>query len=118
MSWTIQKILIKEHLQVVAPVAAAEVTTPRLVIDSAKPPYTMLFKISNWRASLALGPNFISESTKLPTFGALGEDTTSSGGISMINPAPNKYGSKLVHWDLTYSDYTQTHWNYNNTTLK
>lgn len=41
------------NLHVAASALAADVTTPKLVIDSIKPPYTMLFRISNFVSSLA-----------------------------------------------------------------
>lgn len=35
-----------DHLRVEAPEAAADVTVHRLVMDSVRPPYTILFRIS------------------------------------------------------------------------
>lgn len=39
-----------KHLLVVASALAADVTTPKLVIDSVKPPNTILFRISRFTA--------------------------------------------------------------------
>lgn len=40
-----------ENVHVVASEPAADETTPRLAIDSANPPYTMLFRISHLRVA-------------------------------------------------------------------
>lgn len=58
----VQKLEVETlHELTLAP--AADVTTLRLVIDSAKPPYTMLFRISNLSpppgSVLAKGPSAV-----------------------------------------------------------
>lgn len=52
------KIILNLH--VVASALAADVTTPRFVIDSIKPPYTMLFSISNLSAPNGAGTGGVS----------------------------------------------------------
>lgn len=74
--------------------AAAEETTPKLVIDSIKPPYTMHFTISSDLESLTS-----TESTGLCVlleYTDDGEALGSSMGIRLSSPALYSYLSKHI----------------------
>ena len=66
------KNYVDKHLLVAASALAADVITPKLVIDSFKPPNTTLFRISRF---IALGD---------------GGDGNISGAVSLVEEMENK----------------------------
>ena len=79
--WKWSAIRLRGYLHVEAPEPAADEITPRLVMASIRPPYTMLFKISTLRPSTT-GP-----ATAGPTNGSVrvpsSSELSGSGGISI-----------------------------------
>ena len=56
---------VHAYLRVEVPEAAAEDTTPKLVMDSIRPPYTILFRMSSFIGKSFINKTFIEEAEAL-----------------------------------------------------